>query len=204
MKFVYRELIIKSTIYRIYEVANVPKQFRSLYTPNDNSCILANAEGYRFLCNLLVVVANIKIDNSIFLVFDESKECEQFHEYYLGAEFHKNIMISNYRYSHISKKQLSQLLDMRKYTKGRLVKLEIPKYNFDKLYHWNFKNKLTVRNYSKWIMLSSDFDGYLYMAREANSFTDIEDDPEEYFAHAHLSFLTNQEDKLDLRYFYQG
>ncbi|GMQ59926.1 hypothetical protein AN1V17_43260 [Vallitalea sediminicola] len=41
------------------------------------------------------------------------------------------------------------------------------------------------------------------MSREADSFTDMKDDTEETFAHAHLFHLTKYEDKLDFRYYYQ-
>lgn len=203
MKFAYREVIIKSTKYKVYEPIEVPKQLRGLYSPNDISCILANATGYKFLQELFLIVGSYKENNSVFLLYDSSRDIEKFHSWYPHAELHKNIMLCNYARTKMPPKVLKRLLDMRKYVKARKVELHMPKYNYDKIDYWNLDNVLSVKNYSKWIMLSSNYEGYCYMSREADSFTDMKDDPEEYFAHGHLFHLTKLEDKLDLRYFYQ-
>lgn len=203
MKFEYREVTIKSITYKVYETIDVPQQLRGLYSLNDISCILANATGYKFLQELFLIVGSNKEDNSIFLIFDSSRDIEKFHEWYLHAEFHKNIMLCNYARTKMPVKVLKRLLNMRKYTETRKVELHMPEYNYDKIEYWNLDNVLSVKNYSKWIMLSSNYEGFCYMSREAESFTDMKDDPQEYCAHSHLFHLTKYEDKLDFRYFYQ-
>lgn len=203
MKFEYSEVIIKSITYRIYELIDVPKQLRGLYSSNGNSCILANATGYKFLKELFLIVGSNKEDNSIFLIYDSSRDVEKFQEWYIHAEFHKNIVLCNYARTKVSIKVLKRLLNMRKHLKTKKVELHLPEYNYDKIKGWNLDNVLSVKNYGKWIMLSSNYEGFCYMSREADSFLDIKDDPEEYFAHRHLFHLTKYEDKIDFRYFYQ-
>ncbi|WP_273320120.1 hypothetical protein [Vallitalea guaymasensis] len=204
MKFKYREVIIKSKKYIVYEPIDIPKQLRGLYSSNDVSCILANAIGYKFLKELFLIVGSNKEDNSVYLVFDSSREVEEFHEWFPQAELHKNMVLCNYSRTKMSVKALKKILEMRKYIKVREIELYVPAYNYDKIRYWSLDNVLSVKNYSKWIMLSSNYEGFCYMSREADNFTNMEDDPEEYFAHTHLFHLTKYEDKLDFRHYYQS
>lgn len=203
MKFTYRELVLKSKKYKIYEPIEVSKQLRAMFTPKDYSCILANAEGFKLLYDLFLIMAGSKNDNVIIAIYDVSKDYEDFQSWYMGGEFHKNIVLTNFERTQISVKDFNRLLGMKKYVRSSNVQLQVPKVNFDRIVDWKLDNTLTVKNHGKWIMISSNMQGYMYMAREASYYLDMEDDPEETFSHSHLFFLSNLEDVLDMRYFYQ-
>lgn len=203
MKFKCSEMKIKSKLYKLYEVIEVPEQLRVIYSVNDRSSILGNAEAYDFLYKIFLIIGSHKEENSIFIVIDKSASDEKIIECYAGAEFHKNMMLFNFKRTQLTVKTFNRILKMREYVKSNLVDLRLPSYEFEKIDPWELDNALIVKNHGKWLLLSSNYEGYTYMSREALSFTDIEDDPEEFFAHAHLDKLTKLEDKLDLKYFYQ-
>jgi len=203
MKFTYRELHLKSKKYKVYEAFDVPKQLRALSIPKDYSCILANADGFKLLHSLFLIIAGLKDENTIFIVYDHSEENETYQQWYPGGEFHKNLMMFNFERTQVSVKDFNRLVGMLKYTKFTQVELNTPKYDFDKLPYWELDNSLTVKHQGKWIVLSSNYIGFTYMAREASHYHDLEDDPEDNFSHSHLDVLTKMVDVLDMKYFYQ-
>ena len=204
MKFIRWEANLQSRNYVILEPCDVPVQLRIMDEPGDRATILANAQGYRFLKDLFLIVGAMKQPNCLFVVRDNSPKLERFQFWYPGGAFHKGLILSHHGHVAMTGKAARKVLAMKKYAKQTQVSLQAPAGDFQRLPHWGLENALHVHPHGKWILLASNFEGYLYMAREADGFLNIPDDPEETFAHAHLFFLTQMEDRLDMRYYYQA
>lgn len=203
MKFAIWEVLLEGDKYTVLEAHNVPTQLRTVFMPNDVSTILGNALGYKYLMELFLIIGSYKHEKTILIVPDNSRKYEAYQGLYPNGEFHKNIVLCNYEYTHMTGKLFKRIYSMKKYSKKSEVELAVPRYNFDKIDRWKLENTLHVKKYGNWLVLSSNYDGFTYMAKEAESFTDIVDDPNEYFAHGHLFILTKLKDELDIRYYFE-
>ncbi len=203
MKFVKWEASLKSLNYTILEPCDVPVQLRVMDEPGNRATILANAQGYRFLKDLFLIVGAMKQPNCLFVVRDASPQVERFQSWYPGGAFHKGLILSHHGHAAVTGKIAREVLASRKFARQTHETLRVPACDFQRIPHWGLENTLHVHPHGKWLLLASNYEGYLYMAREADGFLDIPDDPDENFAHAHLFHLTHMEDRLDMRFFYQ-
>lgn len=204
MKFVKKEVMLHNEKYKIYQAKDIPQQYRCINIPKSCTWILGNASAYKFIRDIALIVANPVYKNEIFLIEDKSKISEKLKKRYNGAEGNQKVVMVNYAKTHLSRKKLKRLIAMCKYVKAEEVNINIPRYEYDTIPHWELDNKLSVKIQGKFTMLSTDNIGYLYIAREAEKFTDIEDDTQEYFAHGHLFHLTRDEDKVNLGYNFEA
>lgn len=203
MLFSYRAIKLQSKNYRLYEFLEPSSQLRALSTNNKMSYILGNATAFKQLQALLLIAASFKSENTLFLWPDASEAEEAFQEWYPGAQFHQNLLFFNFERTQVDSGTVKKILKARKYVKSEKVTLQIPSYTYDQIKHWNLSGTLTVKNLGNWLTVACNYEGYLYMSREAFDFTDMPDDPLESFAHSHLFALTNGDDRLDFKYYYE-
>lgn len=204
MLFTYREIKLKSKVFQVFEVLNPSNQLRTLSTSNQMSYVLGNAEAYRQLQALLLIVASYRAENALFMMPDASKTNETLQDWYVGAQFHQHLLFFNFEKTQIDSGDVKKVIMASKYIKAQIVDLKVPKYTYENLKHWRLAGTMTVKNLGKWLTVACNYEGYLYMSREAFDFTDIPDDPDETFAHSHLFALTHGEDRLDFRYFFSA
>jgi len=204
MKFTAYDLQIESNTYRLFDVIDVPRQLRVVYPQGDTPIILANAMGFDFLESIFKIVSASMKDNCLIRIKDNAKAVERFHDWYpSSAEFHLDMIIYNYQYTQISSKKIMRLLKMLDYSKKECVDIAVPDITYNNNKWWKLKGTLNVDKRSNFLTISSNSYGFLYMADEASSYHDIEDDEKEMFAHSHLFGLCKYEDLLDMRYYYE-
>lgn len=204
MKFTIYDLQIDLKTYRLFDVIDVPRQFRVVYPQGDTPTVLANAMGFDFLENIFKIMSVSMKDNCLIRVKDNSKERERFHDWYpSSAEFHLDLIIYNYQYTQISSKKIKRLLKMLDYSKEKCIDIAVPSITYNNNQWWKLKGTLNVDKRSNFLTISSNCYGFLYMADEASNYHDIEDDKDELFAHSHLFGLCKNEDLLDMRYYYE-
>ena len=203
MKFNRWNATFQNKEYTVIESLDIPIQLRVLYEPNVMSTILANAEGYKYLMDIFLIMGSLKKSNTIIVIADNSRSFESFQSWYPGGEFHKGIILYDFGFTQIRGKELKKVLSMKRYAKESIIELEVPNHDFEKIDFYSLDNTLHVNEFGKWVMLGSNYTGFSYLARDAESFLDYDDDPEEHFAHEHTFFLTKMVDKLDFRYYFE-
>ena len=205
MKFTVYNLQLESKMYRFFDVIDVPKQLRVVYPQGDTPAILANAKGFDFLEKIFKIASVSMKDNCLIRVKDNSKDVEEFHNWYPSStEFHLDMIIYNYQYTQISSKKIMRLLKMLDYSKKKCINITVPNLTYNNNQWWKLEGTLNVGKRSRFLTISSNSYGFLYMANEASLYHDIEDDENERFAHSHLFALCKDEDLLDMHYYYEG
>ncbi|HPT77241.1 MAG TPA: hypothetical protein PLL17_00920 [Defluviitaleaceae bacterium] len=204
MKFNVYELPLESKLYKLYDVIEVPVQLRVVYPQGKTPAIFANAEGFAFLESIFKIASVSMKENCLIRIKDNSKTVESFHAWYPDStEFHLDLVIFNHQYTQISSKKIKRLLMMLDYCKKKIMNIRVPEVHYKNDNWWSLEGELHVNKRSNFLVISSNSNGYLYMADEADRFCNIEDNEEEYSAHSHLFALCKEEDLLDFRYYYE-
>ncbi|WP_141692694.1 hypothetical protein [Paenibacillus pectinilyticus] len=206
---------MKGKAITVLEPINVPYHLWFAEPVIESRSVLANAEGFAFMRDLMLIAAQYKENNVMYYVprprLNEDTPAmarEEIKSWYMIGEFDLDLVMFNFHYLHIRSKDIKKAIKASRYLTKTIVGIE-PVYADLHVYkerfeHWQLKNLLHTKSYSKTLIINADRDVLLYLSYQADGFTHLTNDVKHNFdAHSHADDIgTSVENGLNFFYYF--
>lgn len=177
--------------------------YNNIVAAHDNKGLevtFGNGSGYSVLHDIFLIAADLKENEIIYIPtkFGVNKYKKAFDNF----SFYDGIFFANYCATQSTLKQISSLKQMRYYDKKIENREAIGAVRH--IEHWKTKNILTVKRFKKDIYITTNADGFHYLAYGAKSMVEYGDDEfyNECSSHCHYDWKENTSKSIGITMFY--
>ncbi|QRG66807.1 hypothetical protein [Brevibacillus choshinensis] len=208
MRFTRKKVPLGNKIVTVLVPKQVPKQLWFAEPILSTRAVLGDAHGFAFLSQLFLTAVKCEIPHALFYVpRPPVNEHTPRNGYNLGR-YDLDLVLFHFHSLQIRSKDVKRVIHSLSFLPGEEIHLEadlsllhsyLESYN-----HWNLKNQLTSKSYSKYVSVSGNSDILLYLAYLAYRFQGVEHDERSNFhLHSHADTIgTSPENGLDFYYYH--
>ena len=207
MEFIRKDIRTKvNGLVKVYVPTFVPEQLRAMDVVSYNRVILGNAEGYSFLREVFLIAGATEDSNVMFYIPDHSRKGERYQEWFDLATLNMDMVIFNYHCFQAKPKDIKRIVEKSKSIPGQIKRLTIKADITKDIPHWEYGSKLNFKTYSKYMIISSNRNGFIELAQDADDYTQFEDEETyECNGHAHIGGWEHRDRvATDFWYYYES